>query len=82
MEIYIGIDIAKHSFDLAIESKQKVQHFDNDAKGIQNCCKALQKLNPELIVMEPTGGYEAPLVAKLQAVGLPVAVAEWMSEAF
>jgi transposase len=74
MEIYVGIDVAKRRFDLAIESKQRVQQFDNDTKGIQRCCKILQELKPKLIVMEPTGGYEAPLVAELQAAGLPVAV--------
>ena len=74
MATYAGIDIAKRGFDLAIDSKQNVQHFDNDAKGIQNGCKALQQLKPDLIVMEPTGGYEKRLVAELQAIGLPVAV--------
>lgn len=68
------VDIAKHGFDLALEPKQKIQHFDNDAKGIQRCRKLLEQLKPERIVMEPTGGYEAPLVAELQAADLPVAV--------
>jgi len=74
MATYAGIDIAKHGFDLAFEAKPKVHHFDNDAKGIQSCCKALGQLKPDLIVMEPTGGYEVALVCKLQAAGLPVAV--------
>jgi transposase len=74
MATYAGIDIAKHGFDLAFEPQQKLQHFDNDAKGICRCVKVLQQLQPDLIVMEPTGGYERPLVAELQAAGLPVAV--------
>jgi len=74
MATYAGIDIAKYGFDMAIDSKQNVQHFDNDAKGIQNCCKVLGQLKPDLIVMEPTGGYERRLIAELQAIDLPVAV--------
>jgi len=74
MATYVGIDIAKHGFDLAVEPKQKVQHFDNDPEGIQRCLKILQQLQPDLIVMEPTGGYERPVVTQLQAAGLPVAV--------
>ena len=74
MATYVGIDIAKHSFDMAIDGKQNVQHFDNDAKGIRTCAKHIQKLKPELIVMEPTGGYERPLRQQLQALELPVAV--------
>ena len=74
MATYAGIDVAKHGFDLAFEPKKKMQHFDNDAEGIQHCREVLLERQPELIVMEPTGGYEVPLVSELQAAGLPVAV--------
>jgi transposase len=74
MATYAGIDIAKHSFDLAVEPKQKTQHFENDAAGIRQCGAMLKQLQPALIVMEPTGGYEAALRDQLQAAGLPVAV--------
>lgn len=73
MATYVGIDIAKHGFDLAIESKQKVQHFDNNTDGIRQCCNMLQKLQPTLVVMEPTGGYETALVIQLHACDIPVA---------
>jgi transposase len=73
MATYVGIDIAKHGFDLAVEPKQKIQHFDNDAQGIGQCCKRLQQLQPKLVVMEPTGGYEVALMTQLQAADLPVA---------
>jgi len=74
MATYVGIDIAKHGFDLAFEPKQKVQHFDNNAAGIQQCRHFLKQYGPELVVMEPTGGYEVALTLKLQAAGRRVAV--------
>ena len=74
MATYAGIDIAKRGFDLAFEPKRKVQHFDNNAKGIAQCCKLLKQRQPELIVMEPTGGYEVAPLIQLQAAGLKVAV--------
>jgi len=74
MATHVGIDIAKRSFDLAFEPKQKARHFDNDASGIRQCCTMLKQLQPDLIVMEPTGGYEAALQIQLQAADLPVAV--------
>ena len=74
MATYAGIDIAKRGFDLAFEPQQRMLHFDNDSKGIQRCREVLLERKPKLIVMEPTGGYELPLVAELQAAGLPVAV--------
>lgn len=73
MATYVGIDIAKHGFDLAVEPKQKIQHFDNDTEGIAQCCKMLKKLKPALVVMEPTGGYETALVIQLHACDIPVA---------
>lgn len=36
----------------------------------------LQTLGPQVIVVEATGGDEAPLVAELGIVGLPVAVVD------
>lgn len=74
MATYAGIDIAKQGLDLAFQPTQQMQHFDNDSEGIRRCRTALEQLQPDLIVMEPTGGYEWPLVAELQAAGLPVAV--------
>mgnify|MGYP006299030287 FL=1 len=74
MATFAGIDIAKHTFDLALEPQQKIHQFDNDAQGVGQCCRLLQKLEPELIVMEPTGGYETKLHIRLQEAGLRVAV--------
>lgn len=74
MATYVGIDIAKHRFDLAFEPKQRPQRFDNDDDGIRQCVTRLKQLQPALIVMEPTGGYEATLQTQLQAADLPVAV--------
>jgi transposase len=74
MATYVGIDIAKHGFDVAFEPKQNMQHFDNDAEGIRRCRQVLQQLQLDRIVMEPTGGYEGPLVIELQDAGLSVAV--------
>jgi transposase len=74
MATYAGIDIAKNTFDLALEAQATVLDFPNDTEGIQRCLQHLEPLQPDLIVMEPTGGYERPLVAQLQAAGFPVAV--------
>jgi transposase len=74
MTTYAGIDVAKHGLDLAFEPKRKIRHFDNNAKGIEQCAKLLGQRRPELIVMEPTGGYEVALLIRLQAAGLKVAV--------
>jgi transposase len=74
METYIGIDIAKRTFDLNCLPQQKIQQFENNKKGIRKAVKMITKLRPKLIVMEATGGYEALIAAELHAAKLPVAV--------
>ena len=46
----------------------------NDAEGHSALAGALAKLQPALVLMEATGGYEAALACALQAAGLRVAV--------
>jgi transposase len=74
MEKYVGIDIAKRTFDICSLAEQKLQQFENNTKGIRLAVGMLARLKPELIVMEATGGYEAMLAAELHAASLPVAV--------
>ncbi len=74
MENYVGIDIAKRTFDICSLAEQKVQQFENNTKGIKLAVGMLAKLKPKLVVMEATGGYEAMLAAQLHAASLPVAV--------
>ena len=42
--------------------------------GVEALVLRLQAMSPQCIVMEATGGYEAPIAAALGAAGLPVAV--------
>lgn len=74
MEEYVGIDIAKRSFDLCCLSQQQIRQYENTPKGIRQAVKELVKHQPRRIVMEATGGYEIPLASELYAAGLPVAV--------
>ena len=74
MENYIGIDIAKRTFDICCLAEQKVQKFENNTKRIRQAVRMIARLKPELVVMEATGGYENMLAAELHAANLPVAV--------
>jgi transposase len=74
MERFVGIDVAKETFDLCILPEGTLQHQENNPKGVRLTVEALKALNPTLIVMEATGGYETLLAAELQAANLPVAI--------
>lgn len=73
-KVYVGIDVAKASMDVAVHQSQQRWSFSNDDEGIREAVCCLKELAPALIVMEATGGIELPLAAALAAAGLPVAV--------
>lgn len=74
MEKFVGIDIAKDTFDLCISPSGETQHVAYDDTGIEQVCKHLVTEAPTLIVLEATGGLETRLASELAAKGLSVAV--------
>ncbi len=72
--MYLGLDVAKASVELASEPAGVTGQFATDGDGLAALVAQCQAQPITLIVLEATGGYEAPVVAALAAVGLPVAV--------
>ena len=71
---FVGIDVAKDKLDIAVLGETKASQVTNDEKGITSLVKKMQKLSPDLIVVEATGGYQRAVVLGLYEAGLPVAV--------
>ncbi|MHB9149071.1 MAG: IS110 family RNA-guided transposase [Thermoleophilia bacterium] len=73
--IVVGIDIAKAHVDVAaLGGELPPGRFANDAEGQSTVAATLLPLQPALVLMEASGGYEAELACVLVAAGLPVAV--------
>jgi transposase len=72
-KVYVGIDVSKAKLDMAVEPKEQIWQIDNTESGIKSLLRRLGTLNPTLIVVEATGGYEARLVEALCLANLPVA---------
>lgn len=73
--VVAGIDIAKAHVDVAVNATPPwVERFANDSEGHAAVSARLAPLGVALVVMEATGGYEAPLACALQAAGFAVAV--------
>jgi transposase len=75
--VMVGIDVASSHVDVACVGAAlpaELAHAGNDAEGHSALAEALVKLQPALVLMQATGGYEAALACALQAAGLPVAV--------
>lgn len=72
--VCVGIDVSGSVLDIAVIPSEQELQFSNDEAGIRELVKRLQKLGPELIVMESTGGLEMPLAGALGAAKLPVSI--------
>lgn len=72
--IYVGIDISKDYLDVSVIPTGEKRQYPNDQEGIHKLVPWLKKLPAELVVMEPTGGYEAPVAAALSSRHVPVAI--------
>lgn len=71
---YVGIDVAKTRLDIAVRPSGEQWVSATDAAHLDILVGRLHARQPELIVLEATGGREGPAVAALAAAGLPVAV--------
>ena len=71
---YIGIDVSKDKLDIFIRPDGRHFVVETDSASLNKLAKELQKLNPELVAMESTGGYEKELVKALVKSKLKVSV--------
>jgi len=70
---YVGIDVSKDRLDVA-ERGGSVWQVDNTCQGIDELVQQMVELQPELIVVEATGGYQRNVVDALFHAGVCVAV--------
>jgi transposase len=71
--VVVGIDVSKAHLDVAaVGAAPACDRYANDADGHSALIEALKSLAPGLVILEPSGGYEAELVCALQAAGFAV----------
>ena len=71
---WVGIDVCQKYLDVYIRPMAKLFPVTNDDSGIQKLIKVLREIQPELIVLEATGGMERNAAVTLTQVGFAVAV--------
>jgi transposase len=70
----VGIDVSKEHRDIACRPEPSRWRVANDSAGICQLIAQLRELQPALIVLEATGGWQGALMAALAVAKLPVAV--------
>jgi transposase len=71
-EAFIGIDVARATLEVASRPAGEHWQVPNDPAGIAALLPRLRALQPTLIVLEATAGWELPVVAAIASAGLPV----------
>ena len=74
MPSFVGIDISKDRLDVHVRPSGQTFAVVRDGKGLEQLVNDLLALNPALIVLEATGGFEITVAAALASAGLPLAV--------
>jgi len=73
-ETYVGIDVSKDRLDVAVLGEERGWQVDNTQEGIAKLVQQMENLQPKLIVVEATGGYQRAVVEALFVADLAVAV--------
>lgn len=69
----VGIDVGKANLDVALDGRPGVTRYANSQTGIDKLVKWLLRLESPRIVLEATGGYDAPVLEACCDAGLWVA---------
>jgi transposase len=68
---FVGVDVSKGHWDLAVDGRRGVRRFDADDEGLRQLLACLEKIQPAVVCLEATGGYERALQEALVARGVP-----------
>jgi transposase len=71
---FVGIDIAKHTLEVAVRPTSQRLSLAYDQAGLQQFLRTLPSPETCVIVVEATGGYQRRVVAELLTAGHLVAV--------
>ena len=71
---WVGIDVAQATLMIGVWPEERTWETVNTPDGVDELVRVLREIAPARIVLEGTGGLQAPVVAALGLAGLPVVV--------
>jgi len=73
-EVYVGIDVAAATLEVACHGSDETATFANDDEGIAALVSTVASWQASLVVLEATGGWELGAAVALAGAGLGVAI--------
>ena len=73
-DVFVGVDVSGATLDVAVRPSGKVWQVANSELGIRKLVAQLRKLQPTLVVMEPTSTLANALANALTAAELPISI--------
>ena len=70
----IGIDVAKDRLDVCVRPGGESFVVARNGAGIEDLAERLKKLEPRVVAIEATGGFETVVAAGLAAAGVPLLI--------
>lgn len=71
---FVGIDVGKTQLEIAVTPSGAHWQSETTASALRALATRLVRLQPQLIVLEATGGYEVPVLGALALAELPVSL--------
>lgn len=68
----IGIDVALKELEVAVEGDPTTRQVANDGTGRRRLVHRIQRLSPQLVLLEASGGYEQAILDALWEAEVPV----------
>lgn len=72
--VIVGIDVSKEQLDVYVHPDGESFTVARDPEGLEVLVKQLGEVEPGLIALEATGGFETVVAAHLGTAGLPVII--------
>ncbi len=72
--MFVGIDVSRDRLDVHLRPTGESFAVTRDGQGLEQLTARLGVVEPELVVLEATGGFEITVAAAVAAADLPLAI--------
>ena len=72
--VAVGVDVSQHEVTIAVTPSGETWTSPTTPEALERTMARIRALTPAVVVLEATGGYEAPVAAAGAAAALPIVI--------